>query len=569
MASLGDLVVNLVAKSDRFTKGMNQARGSLGSLTSSVVTMSAKTAAGFAAAGAATAAMSLPLIKMAAEAEQTEVAFGTLLGSAERAQTLLGQLEGFAASTPFESGEINAAARSLLAFGSSAGEVTGELRMIGDIAAGVGVPLGELSEIYGKARTSGRLFAEDVNQLTGRGIPIISALADQFGVADSEVKKLVESGKVGFPEMQAAFASMTSEGGQFSGMMEAQSGTLMGLWSTLTDNMKLAGKDIGKTLIEAFDLKDGVAGVIEFAQNVRSHLESLKPFIMQFANNVQTYFAIFRDAAVSAFEAVRGLLGSAGVSFDGFGDAVLDAMIGVEFAMKNWQDIGTLALSTIALKLVELGGEFTHIFTGVIPSLLSYVANNWQKMFHDMGELALTVMQNLAKNIVKVLKNIPKMIKGQVNFADLWTPLVEGAEFQLSKMPDIPPRVMGDLEKELRRGVDAMSENIGMDFEQFRQERLAQLSPVQAQAAAKREQVDEIERRTKPAGVVEDKKDDSKLRGLEAKSQEAFDVMLANVGKGDKSKTPEKQLKQLEKIAKGIDSLNKKSTSTIQEKGFD
>jgi len=45
----------------------------------------------------------------------------------------------------------------------------------------------------------GRLFGEDINQLTGRGIPVIQELAKQFGVSESEVKKLVEQGKVGFP----------------------------------------------------------------------------------------------------------------------------------------------------------------------------------------------------------------------------------------------------------------------------------------------------------------------------------------------------------------------------------
>ena len=76
-------------------------------------------------------------------------------------------------------------------------------------------PVNEIAELYGKARVQGRLFAEDINQLTGRGIPIIQELAKQFGVSDSEVKKLVESGKVGFPNIERSFMDMTSQGGKF------------------------------------------------------------------------------------------------------------------------------------------------------------------------------------------------------------------------------------------------------------------------------------------------------------------------------------------------------------------
>ncbi len=47
------------------------------------------------------------------------------------------------------------------------------------------------------------------------------------------MKKLVESGQVGFPQIEQAFISMTSQGGKFAGMMEAQSKTASGLFSTL------------------------------------------------------------------------------------------------------------------------------------------------------------------------------------------------------------------------------------------------------------------------------------------------------------------------------------------------
>lgn len=176
-------------------------------------------------------------VKKAGEMESIEIAFSTMLKSAEGAKTMIKELNDFAAKTPYEFDEIARASKSLLAFGVPAKQMQDELRRIGDIASGIGSPIGEIAELYGKAKVQGRLFGEDINQLTGRGIPVIGQLAKQFGVADGEVKKLVEQGKVGFPELQRAFQDMTSNGGQFEGMMQAQSESFNGLMSTLKDNI--------------------------------------------------------------------------------------------------------------------------------------------------------------------------------------------------------------------------------------------------------------------------------------------------------------------------------------------
>jgi tape measure domain-containing protein len=207
-------------------------------------------------------------LSLAAEAEQAQVAFETMLGSASQARKVLEDLKTFAAETPFEFPELRDAARKLIAFGVSADDVTATLRRIGDISSGVGAPIGELAELYGKAKVQGRMFAEDINQLTGRGIPIIQALAAQFGVAESEVRKLVESGKVGFPNIERAFRDMTSEGGRFASMMAKQSSTISGLWSTLTDALKTQLSKAGEAMISAFNLKaivGGLTAVIEKA----------------------------------------------------------------------------------------------------------------------------------------------------------------------------------------------------------------------------------------------------------------------------------------------------------------
>lgn len=247
MASLGDLVVNLRANTAQFTRSMRSAETRISSFARK--SFRALTDLRTLIAGAAVTSVTGAMIRLAAQAETLSVQFKVLTGSATTAKRVMADVAAFAAETPFQKLEIAESARSLLAFGSSAHEVVAELRMLGDIAAATGTPLGDLSQIFGKARVQGRLFAEDINQLTGRGIPIIGAIADQFGVAESEVKKLVEAGQVGFPQLLKALQSMTEAGGKFAGMMSEMSETTTGKWSTLKDNVSELAAAMGEELL--------------------------------------------------------------------------------------------------------------------------------------------------------------------------------------------------------------------------------------------------------------------------------------------------------------------------------
>lgn len=246
------------AKAEKEIKGMGE----------TIKGFSSMAKLGFAAAASAMVAVGIKSVKLAADMEQSKIAFKTMLGGAAEAEKMLKSLYSFAAKTPFEFPEISAAAKSLLAFGEAADSIPETLRRIGDISSGIGAPLGEIASLYGKIRVQGRLFADDINQFTGRGIPIVQELADQFRVADEDVKKLVADGKIGFPQIEQAFKSLTSEGGKFYNMMAAQSDSMAGLWSTFKDSVNMAMAEVGANIIETFDLKNKLKGAIEFVSNI-------------------------------------------------------------------------------------------------------------------------------------------------------------------------------------------------------------------------------------------------------------------------------------------------------------
>lgn len=274
------------------TRGVAGLRGISSAASSAAMSMGKVAAAGASIGAAGVVAAGGAMLKMAADAETLNTQFKVLTGSQETATQLMSDIDKFAASTPFQKMEIADAARQLLAFGGSANTAVDELRMLGDIAAGTGQPIGELAELYGKAKVQGRLFGEDINQLTGRGIPIIQALAKEFGVSESQVKKLVEEGKVGFPEMQRALAGMTGPGGKFAGMMDEMSQTTAGKFSTFTDNVKMLAVTFGNELLPyANEFLDWATQALsqadEFAPTFREALSVGREWFDDLVNGMQ------------------------------------------------------------------------------------------------------------------------------------------------------------------------------------------------------------------------------------------------------------------------------------------
>lgn len=195
-------------------------------------------------------------------------------GNGVEAELLNDKLKNFAKTTPFELTEIQDATKMMVAYGSTSSSVVDEMKMLGDIGSGVGSSLSEIGYLYGTLRTQGRAYAMDIRQFTGRGIPIVKELAKQFGVTDDKVMKMVEDGKVGFKDVEKAFKGMTSEGGQFFGMMDNQSKTLDGQLSNMSDSFGQLKANVGGIFA---DLAKGVASAMSNIINtINATFDSIK-----------------------------------------------------------------------------------------------------------------------------------------------------------------------------------------------------------------------------------------------------------------------------------------------------
>ncbi len=216
--------------------------------------------AGLVAAGVAMLAPVGFAVKVAGEFEQISVAFETLIGDAGRANKLVWDLKKFADLTPFTDDDILKSGRMLVAFGKQAEDVIPVLDNLGNVAAGVGMSMGSLVEIYGRNLAQPKLMTRDIYQIANHGIPIIDALAVALNTAKTNVLDLVGSGTVGIKDMERAFELMGQEGGLFANMMVRQSTTMNGLASTAESYFKGVMRSIGGALLPG--IKTILSGVI-------------------------------------------------------------------------------------------------------------------------------------------------------------------------------------------------------------------------------------------------------------------------------------------------------------------
>lgn len=249
------------------------------------------TAIGAVAVGAATMG-----IKTAAEMQNASVAFTTMLGSAQKAGAFLTKLKAFAASTPFEFPELQDAASSLISAGINADKVIPIMTTLGNVTSGMGTGsegIQRATVALQQMTAAGKISGEDLNQLRDAGIPVYDLLAKATGKSKAEVVKLAQAGKLGKKELGQMMAALESGKGmeRFAGLMDKQSKTLGGVWSTLKDtvNMGLAGAFepaipiLSDLVLKASDLasntifpkiKDGLKALVDLAPGAWSALKS-------------------------------------------------------------------------------------------------------------------------------------------------------------------------------------------------------------------------------------------------------------------------------------------------------
>lgn len=303
MPKLAEAYVDITARDMKFKAAMKAAEAQtrhtagaierqfvrLGARLGSTMLNAGKTMAlGLAAAGIAGGAAGL---KLAADWEQAELAFSTMLGSASKASSFMKELEAFAARTPFELPGLIDASRKLLAFGFAVQDVLPMMTAIGDAVSGLGGGAAEIERVtraLGQMKAKGKVSAEEMNQLAEIGINGFALIAEKMGKSQAEVYKLAEKGAIDATTgINAVLIGMSK---RFDGMMEKQSKTMAGRWSTLRDSMASILRKIGLDMNKTFHISGGMARLSKWfdenQETIRQWAKAAMEWIRKFAGYV-------------------------------------------------------------------------------------------------------------------------------------------------------------------------------------------------------------------------------------------------------------------------------------------
>jgi len=266
---VGDPRASLILElKDLATKSLTKLGGSLDKIAKNAE--QAKFAFGAMAAGIGL--LGTKALKTAGAFEQWKVSFTTMLGSAEKADKLLAKVRDFAAKTPFDLPQVVEGSKRLLAFGIAADDIIPTMKSLGDISAGLSVPMSRLVNVFGQVRAAGRLMGQEVLQFTNAGVPILEMLAEKFGKTTGEIKKLVEKGGVGFEDVRQVLFEASQEGGKFYDLMKKQNKTFLGSLSELSDMFTEIFLALGDKLLPM--AKELVQVLIKAAEATRDFVQA-------------------------------------------------------------------------------------------------------------------------------------------------------------------------------------------------------------------------------------------------------------------------------------------------------
>lgn len=189
-------------------------------------------------------------IGLAADREQQRISFQVMTGSKEAGNKMLEDIVKMGAKTPYESGDLIKNAQTLKGFGIENKKILPILNMIGDVGAGSAEKMQSLTLAFAQVSSAGKLTGQDLLQMVNAGFnPLQEMVKAKVYPSMAVARKAMERGAIGANMVEAAFKQATGPGGQFFQMMQKQSETTAGKWSTFTDNLKEKIMAFGEKLL--------------------------------------------------------------------------------------------------------------------------------------------------------------------------------------------------------------------------------------------------------------------------------------------------------------------------------
>lgn len=347
--------------------------------------------------------------KLGMETGKTATSFEVLMGNADKAKTLLGDLSQYATDTIYDPSGVQEAAKTMLGFGVSAEKVFGDLQMLGDVAGGNKQAMSQLALVYGQVAAAGKLQGGDLLQLINAGYNPLLDISALTGKSVAELRDEMSKGNISFDLMRQAFVRATSEGGKFYDMTNHIAQTPFGRFQQMVGEFiqKLLElyNAISPLLIPAF-------GALSAAMQLLNPIISLVGATVKFLVDNANWLLVVLTPLVVAVAAYNGYMFVTQTLLKGWTIAQwaqVTAMIAAEKVQRlfnmtmNANPIGTIiaAVSALAACVIYCWNRFAgfrafmktmwDVFAGFGNILKDYVINRIQQLLSGIGSLGRAI----------------------------------------------------------------------------------------------------------------------------------------------------------------------------------
>ncbi|MCK5610316.1 tape measure protein [Candidatus Pacearchaeota archaeon] len=424
-------------------------------------------------------------LREAAKFEQTKIAFEVLLGSAERANSLLKDLFETARTTPFLIPQILKAGQQLIALGTPMEEVVDILRMLGNVASGTNTELFLIVDAFSKARATGFLMGEVFRQFRRQGVPITAELEKITGKTGQSLRKMGAAGEITFDLLLQAFKNMTGEGGRFFNLMERQSKTTLGILSNIKDSIIIAAIRIGEGLLPQVKKLEKV--FFDFLETNKKIIQIRgKKIFVEIGKGISFAFNIAKDflsTLVDMTDIVGGLENAIKLA---------TATMFIMFSISMLSGIGNIAIGLFmiakaftaignAAAIAQIKAFAFPLLVGVALASLGLIIQDIVNAFDPEGKNSLTrlILDNFETNYPRAFNKAKRNLK---DFIDTMKLFAKTAKEGLLTPVDVAGKIPEFLSRKApgaggRTNLETLTDFFKTSFEAIKSFRLTPISP--------------------------------------------------------------------------------------------